>query len=167
MLPAWATVVVALGASLIGALAGTVGAWFTFRSAQLNVAHQEREAWRVRLIDAADAFGVAVRTIDDVLYRLERTPSDDLLQGKYEDVDTTLLEAATRVALIFGPNSNTYTSANEAALLARSAFIEITNAAESGASDDHLSEAHRLRIHMSDTHLAEFLSEASVAIRER
>jgi hypothetical protein len=50
VLPAWATVVVALGASLIGALAGTVGAWFTLRGAQLNIAHEEREASRTRLI---------------------------------------------------------------------------------------------------------------------
>jgi hypothetical protein len=43
MLPAWATVVIALGGSAIGALAGLIGSYFTFRGSRLNVEHAERE----------------------------------------------------------------------------------------------------------------------------
>jgi hypothetical protein len=55
MLPAWATVVIALGGAAMGALAGVIGSYFVLRSATLNLAQQEREAWRTRLIEAIQA----------------------------------------------------------------------------------------------------------------
>ena len=56
MLPAWATVVIALGGAAIGAAAGVIGSYFTLRGARLQIEHEEREAWRSRLVAAAERF---------------------------------------------------------------------------------------------------------------
>jgi hypothetical protein len=63
MLPAWATVAITLGGAALGALAGTVGAYLSFRGGQLNNQHAEREAWRTRLVEAADAFSQSSTTV--------------------------------------------------------------------------------------------------------
>lgn len=56
MLPAWATVVVALGGAAIGAIAGVTGSYFTLRGARINIEHSEREACEPRLIQASEEF---------------------------------------------------------------------------------------------------------------
>ena len=59
MVPAWATVVIALGASAIGALAGIFGAYISLRIARLSLDHQASEAWRTRRLEAAEDFSAS------------------------------------------------------------------------------------------------------------
>jgi hypothetical protein len=58
MLPAWAAVAIALGASAVGALAGIFGAYISLRITQLNLDHETAEAWRTRQLEAAEDFSV-------------------------------------------------------------------------------------------------------------
>ena len=46
MLPAWATVVISLGAAAIGATAGLIGSWFAGRRADRRLTHQDSKQWR-------------------------------------------------------------------------------------------------------------------------
>ena len=59
MVPAWAAVVIALGASAIGALAGIFGAYISLRIARLSLDHQASEAWRTRRLEAAEDFSAS------------------------------------------------------------------------------------------------------------
>ena len=59
IVPAWATVVIALGASAIGALAGIFGAYISLRIARLSLDHQASEAWRTRRLEAAEDFSAS------------------------------------------------------------------------------------------------------------
>jgi hypothetical protein len=109
VLPAWATVLIAIGGSLIGAAAGVVGAYFTLRGASLTIRHQEREAWRTRLIDAAQEFAKAYAAFAVLLFPATATP--DASFEAPDDIFTLLQrleEASTGVALVFGPDSEAY-----------------------------------------------------------
>jgi hypothetical protein len=52
----WATAVAAIGGALIGAAAGLVAGYLTFKGALMGIRSQEREAWRSRQIEAAQTF---------------------------------------------------------------------------------------------------------------
>jgi hypothetical protein len=52
----WATAVAAIGGALIGAAAGVVAGYLTFKGALIGTRSQEREAWRSRQIEAAQTF---------------------------------------------------------------------------------------------------------------
>ena len=52
----WATAVAAIGGALIGAAAGLVAGYLTFKGAKMGIRSQEREAWRSRQIEAAQTF---------------------------------------------------------------------------------------------------------------
>ena len=109
MLPAWATVLIALGGAAIGAIAGITGSYFTLRGAQLNIEHSEREAWRTRLIEAAqDCSQNSMTAMIDILriadtddpYTEAATASEQLEAG-----GDTLARSTIQVDLLFGQQS--------------------------------------------------------------
>ena len=117
MLPAWATVLIALGASAIGALAGVTGSYFTLRGARLSIEHSERQAWGTRLVDAAQEFSHAVVTA--VTRQLLATPAADpylVPAAVVETIEANLIDVinkAIRVGLLFGDESPAGQAANE------------------------------------------------------
>src|SRR5215207_9988412 len=109
MVPAWATVVIALGASAIGALAGIFGAYISLRIARLSLDHQASEAWRTRRLEAAEDFsaswtaeisgvGMARGAISG---RDDPKKALDALVEKHADGGAKLM----RVGLLFGADS--------------------------------------------------------------
>jgi hypothetical protein len=109
MLPAWATVVLAIGGAVIGALAGIIGAYFGYRSARANLTHQEREAWRKSLIEAAQACTDAWHGAAATLLHAGVDPASFDQEDK--EAFAPLWEACartlTRAVLLFGLESPT------------------------------------------------------------
>jgi hypothetical protein len=136
VLPAWATIVIALGGSAIGATAGVVGAYFALRGAMLNIRYEEHEAWRNRLIEAAKTFSGTWTEVGFLLIPviLQEAPQDldELAQEKLEATSTRFFEAATVVALLFGDDS----PAGRAAFEASESFADAVGEARNLARKD-------------------------------
>jgi hypothetical protein len=107
VLPAWATVVIALGGAAMGALAGVIGSYFVLRSATLNLAQQEREAWRTRLIEAIQAETDAWLHTGMLLVpvTLGGAVFDAGVKVKFQASLTTYGQTLSRVILLFGKDS--------------------------------------------------------------
>src|SRR6266536_1969390 len=79
MLPAWATVVIALGGAAIGAAAGISGAKRTsdraYQSAENSLTHETTEAWRALLIETCRALSDAWLEFRWLLYPPSRKSS--------------------------------------------------------------------------------------------
>jgi hypothetical protein len=107
VLPAWATIAIALGGSLIGALAGVVGSYLHLRATHLDLAHQGQEAWRSRLIEAAQGFSEAATPLGILLGGAvdRREPlsdeDDELGKNLHEEME----KRAILVFLVFGEQS--------------------------------------------------------------
>lgn len=115
MLPAWATVAVALGGSALGAAAGVFGSYFTLRTTRLSIRHSEAEAWRTRLIEAAQGFSEAITATTSVFYLLLGDPTT-ISEERVEKVEHHLLDAALqamRIGLLFGDDTAAAESAQE------------------------------------------------------
>lgn len=119
MLPAWATVVLAIGGALIGALAGIAGSYLAYRSAKPNLRHQEREAWRAQLIGAIQATADAWEEYGHFLAHLvllapeeDRAPDQAALE-KSGNLTTLLGQPLTRVMLLYGRHSPTGVAADK------------------------------------------------------
>jgi len=116
MLPAWATVVLAIGGALIGALAGVTGSYLAYRGAKLNLTHQEREAWRAQLIAAIQATADAWEQYGHFLAQLaleeDRTPNEAALE-KSGSLTMLLGQPLTRVMLLYGQHSPTGIAADK------------------------------------------------------
>lgn len=104
-MPAWATVVITLGAAAIGALAGVVGAILAARTSQLTIEHQERESWRTRRLEAVQEF---VKLGNVTTFRLNIATYQDAVDlDEFHDDLTSLREAQALVWLTFGKGSAT------------------------------------------------------------
>jgi len=109
MIPAWAAVTIALGASAIGALAGFFGAYMSLRIAQLNLEHQASEAWRSRQLAAAEDFSALwVETLSGVgavrgaiTSRVDPAAPLSQLAEKHAETGAKLM----RLGLLFGADS--------------------------------------------------------------
>ena len=109
MLPAWATVAIALGGSLIGALADVLGGYFTLRATGKTIYHEEREARRSRLIDAAQDFSVAwTGLFQDLADPLRNgAPLDEELWKRIDEETLDVARRFVRVSLLFGDSPTT------------------------------------------------------------
>jgi hypothetical protein len=107
VLPAWATVAIALGGSGIAAIGGFLGSYFTLRSAKLNIQHSQAEAWRTRLVDAAQTSSEAMTATISALYLIVQNP-ERLSEAGIETIERNLVDAgqsAIRVGLLFGDDT--------------------------------------------------------------
>jgi hypothetical protein len=127
MLPAWGTVVIALGGAAIGAAAGVIGSYFTLRGARLQIEHEEREAWRSRLVAAAERFlesyERASRVYGDLSEEVVNAREEGRSLGDEEEsiaqterLTRGLLSALTELALVFGPDSDAFQAGSKLAV---------------------------------------------------
>lgn len=110
MLPAWATVAIALGGAAIGALAGVLGSWFALRATRLDIRQRTTEAWRSRLIEAAEHFlaanTVLFQKLDLAIRALRRNePEAPARVDEALGAFTECTPKALRVGLLFDPGS--------------------------------------------------------------
>src|SRR5215218_2145251 len=113
MLPAWATVVLAIGGALIGAVAGLTGSYFGYRSAKLALAHQERESWRSTRIEAVQSNSDAWSTYGWFVFQVSigSRVFDQAARLESEALVLALGKTVTRVKLLFGEDSPSGTAA--------------------------------------------------------
>jgi hypothetical protein len=170
MLPAWATVAITLGGAALGALAGSVGAYFAFHGSQLNIQHVEREAWRTRLIDAAAGFEQAVSATITTLYIVIRDAKSGTLptDATFEEIQNSLTKSAqtqSHFHLLFG-DSEASTRALEMGSHIGNAWAELLSSRDlpDEARMDALDRASDLIAKADDTHDG-FLQTAHVVVR--
>jgi hypothetical protein len=119
MLPAWATVVLALGGAAIGALAALTASYLGYRSATLNLIHQEREAWTKALMEATGAFIDAWHELRWFLRaRSVGAPQarvfDAEARERLDPLGTRCAQTVGMVIVLFGSDSEAGKAANEA-----------------------------------------------------
>jgi hypothetical protein len=115
VLPAWATVVIALGGTFVGAASGVLGSWMALRVARLNIGHEAQEAWKSRVVDAAQSFLTADTLLFqqlDLAIRALKAEAPDVANWS-KKAEQGFLECTPR-ALILGllipPDSSAYTA---------------------------------------------------------
>jgi hypothetical protein len=124
VLPAWATVAVVLGGSALGALAGVVGSYFGLRGARLNIKHEEQQAWKSRLIEAAEQFLAArdnaTKKITEAWREIAQATDEgssgidlQMLRKPADDAVLALVPTVIRVRLLFGVDSDAARMADE------------------------------------------------------
>jgi hypothetical protein len=160
VLPAWATVVVALGGAAIGAIAGVTGSYFTLRGARINIEHSEREAWRTRLIQASEEFSQAAAEANTRLGHVLNHPGDPLDEAaqrgdEFQEDRQALVHTWIRVALLFGNDS----PADSAARLTTFSYMRAY-----AALDEQSMDLAGRQFSEAGTAAREFLSAANEAI---
>jgi hypothetical protein len=165
MLPAWAAVAIALGASAIGALAGIFGAYISLRIVRLNLDHEATEAWRTRQLEAAEDFSVtwtaAVSSVGLVRAAVkggnELSQPLDVLQQRHADAGSKLM----RVGLLFGADSAARKYAREALSSVNQAGAALEDFSDDGDQAivqcnehlDHAQARHREFVRTAHTEL--------------
>jgi hypothetical protein len=163
MVPAWATVVIALGASAIGALAGIFGAYISLRIARLSLDHQASEAWRTRRLEAAEDFsaswtveisgvGLARGAISG---REDPARAFEALVEKHADGGAKLM----RVGLLFGAESPAREAGREALSQLNQATAVLEDFSRAFAAADEAAAERKEAIRKCNEHMA--LSQAA------
>jgi hypothetical protein len=148
VLPAWATVVIALGGSAIVAAFSLFGTLIATR-------HQRQAEWHQRLVDASDDFSTGVwQAVRAVREAVQAFNEGDLIFGEYGEwlsEHPTLVAAAergaavaddrlARVLLLFGQDSPAGTAAERAVEALRAAAEGLSGYLR-GVADDEKGEA--------------------------
>jgi hypothetical protein len=104
MLPAWATVAVALGGALIGALTGLTASYLSSRSERQKLLHEESAAWRTVLIGACQGLSDAWLELRWVLYEPSEGLDvfDDEVKARLDPAAKSCAQAVAKVRLVFG-----------------------------------------------------------------
>jgi hypothetical protein len=168
MLPAWATVVIALGGAAIGAAAGVYGAKRTsdraYQSAENSLTHETTEAWRALLIETCRALSDAWLEFRWLLYPPSRKfgEFDDEAKDRLGPLGTRCAQTVAKARLVFGLDS-------EAGAAADAVDEKIAQLKEAALVTTQWDEAVRERIKSclrdaEEAHAA-FLLKAHVAIR--
>jgi hypothetical protein len=115
MLPAWATVTLAITGTAIGALAGITGSYFGLRGTRLSLMYQEAEAWRKSLVEAVHGCTDPWQELGHLLAPAAAglatlTPSD---HDKIASLNIGIAQALTRATLLFGEESPAGKAADE------------------------------------------------------
>ncbi len=118
MLPAWATVVLALGGAAIGALAGLTGAALQRRTAKDQLTHEETEAWRKVLVETTGAFIDAWHEFRWFLRaRSMESPEapkfDTNARQQLDPLSTRCAQTIDKVMLVFGKTTECGKAAEE------------------------------------------------------
>jgi hypothetical protein len=104
-MPTWATVLITVVTALISGALGAVGAtWWQTR-------HEGREAWRSRLIDAAQTFAANAVTAYRASQEALKPPHSQASLGRLRDAFDEVRTAAYRIDLLFGLESDTRSEA--------------------------------------------------------
>lgn len=110
----WATAVAAIGGALIGAAAGLVAGYLTFKGALIGIRSQEREAWRSRQIEAAQTFLDEYTAFLGKIAQGVGGAGDLGLQqyGAISAANVDAVRAGTLVTLLFGEDSQVHEAAD-------------------------------------------------------
>ena len=110
----WATAVAAIGGALIGAAAGLVAGYLTFKGAKMGIRSQEREAWRSRQIEAAQTFLDKYTAFLGKIAEVFAGGGDPGLRQLRVMVaaNEDAVRAGTLVTLLFGQDSEVHESAD-------------------------------------------------------
>jgi hypothetical protein len=169
-MPAWATVAITLGGAALVALAGIVGAYLAFRGSQLSLRHAEREAWRTRLIEAADALsqsGTAMVTHVNLALRDAHQSGrvDSLVLDELRAGIADAIQKRMHLELLFGEGeANTAASAMNKKIV--DAFEVLTNASPGDELPAALVAASRC-INAADEAHDKFLHAAHLAVEPK
>jgi hypothetical protein len=107
MLPAWATLVLALGGAVIGALAGITGSVLGYRGTIATVRHEELEAWRKVRIEASKALSDSWLELRWLCYLSAEGTAvfDEERSARLEILGTRCAQAVAHAKLVFDPTS--------------------------------------------------------------
>jgi hypothetical protein len=118
IMPAWATVAIALGAAGIGALSGLGGAYLSLTAKRLDITHQERDAWTARSVQATQDFStnwsLAFSEIAAIGQPGGAPPDFAAVQRAIHQQVSATVPALARVGILFGPNSAVFIRADKA-----------------------------------------------------
>ena len=167
MLPAWATVAIALGGAAIGAAGGILGAERiskrSYRSAERGLTHETTEAWRALRIETCRALSDAWLEFRWLLYPPSRKFGDFDAEAKDRlgPLGTTCAQTVAKARLVFGLDSE----AGAAAATVDQRIAELKDAALVTPWDEAAREWVDSCIGKAEDAHAAFLLEAHLAIR--
>ena len=165
MLPAWATVVLALGGAAIGALAGIAGSVITYRGTKVGLAHQESEAWRKLLIEACQDLSDAWLELRWLVYAPAKGASafDSEARERINALSTRCAQKVARVLLVFGRETTAGRAANEVDV--KVAELKDATLFAPMPWDEEAAATIRSAIRAAEQAHEGFLASANVAIR--
>lgn len=104
MLPAWATVVIALGSAAIGALAALSAPVVAAKSEKRKLMHEESQAWRPLLIQACQGLSDSWLEVRWVLHSAAEGVSafDDEAATRLVSLGTRCAQMVAKARLVFG-----------------------------------------------------------------
>jgi hypothetical protein len=176
MLPAWATVVIAIGGALIGAAAGVLASVsasrsatrasdLAYRSAERDLTHETTEEWRKLQIEVCRALSDAWLEFRWLLYPASRgfDAFDDEAKGRLGPLGTTCAQTVAKARLVFGRDSE----AGEAADAVDGKIAQLKDAAYAPTPpwDEAEREEVKSCIEEAEQAHAAFLLKAHVAIQ--
>ena len=168
MLPAWATVAIALGGAAIGAAGGVLGAERisnrAYRGAERGLTHETTEAWRALLIETCRALSDAWLEFRWLLYPPSKKfgEFDAKAKDRLGPLGTTCAQTVAKARLVFGLKSKAGAAAaavDEQIRLLKDAALVTT------PWDDAARETIARCIGDAENAHAVFLLEAHIAIR--
>lgn len=180
MLPAWATVAIALGASAITAVAALGATWLRirferrqddarrmhdWRQQEAQLEHEREEAWRDRMVRAADDFSTGVEqallAVNDAISAVTNRADRSAI---VEEAHRTIREAVARVGrirLLFGEESRAVAVARDLLPELRLALSQV----EGGGAEVHARVPHAWKtLEKAYEHHREFNRAAREAI---
>jgi hypothetical protein len=165
MLPAWATIVLALGGAAIGAIAGIAASVIGLRGTKLNLAHQASEAWRTRLVEACQGLSDAWLELRWLLYAPSKGASafDADARERMNTLGTNCAQTVARVILLFGRETASGKAASEVDVK----VAQLKDVAIQAAIPWNAEAAARIEaaIHEAEQAHEAFLARAYVALR--
>jgi hypothetical protein len=116
MLPAWATVTLAISGTVIGALAGIVGSYFGLRGTRLSLMYQQAEAWRKTLVEAVSACSEPWQELGHLLAEavgVGAAPLTTSDKDRVRSLNIRIAHALTQATVLFGEDSPAGRAADE------------------------------------------------------
>ena|SRR6266446_733405 len=167
MLPAWAAVAIALGGTAIGAAGAVIGSYLALRSVRLTHRHEVRQAWRTKMMEAAEDFVVASNALAWSVrpHLLDAADGRAVVdEQKLDEKWGELRRAGIRVCLVFGVDSRTCETAYALVELLREGIAAVTAGEPDYSYDDPRFGAIFRFLEEEDTRYDSFLDAAHVAL---
>jgi hypothetical protein len=166
MLPAWATVAIALGSAGIGALAGVTSPFVTARSEERKLRHEQNREWRNLLIQACQGLSDSWLEVRWILHAAVEGVSgfDEGAARRLVPLGTRCAQMVAKARLVFGQDS----PAGKAANLVDESISQLKDKAlqaESRPWDAATTKKIRSLIEAAEDAHAGFLAAANRAIQ--
>jgi hypothetical protein len=115
MLPAWATVVIALGSAAIGAATALLAPVLATKAEKRKLTHEENEAWRATLIQACQGLSESWLEVRWALHSAVEGVSvfDDEAATRLVPLGTRCAQMVAKARLVFGQGKPAGAAAND------------------------------------------------------